>query len=416
MKFGGIKMGNELKNIISIISISKIKYDRLYSPLKGCYCDTGYYITQNNDSTRTLYGTNNEAILTTSNEISLVNGSDFGCIVDNGDGTMTAYDSDDNEILTSSKTLENVSKGGIVITKQAQDYVDSNGNPVYLYGAIRKADKWEDAISSIERGTEKVSVDLAENETISSDLLKAVKEKDTEVIFNLPNGLSWTINSSDISDNVAESIDLNVSVTNGVIPQAAINSLDFKGTTTEISLAHSGEFGFKAYLHMNLGEKNSGKYANLFWYNEAENKLEFMETASISSDGEAVFTYTHASDYLIIVSEAAYTAKNEEPSSEEKEKESTVKQENPSTSETIKNNQEDSKKQENTENTTISNENQTSDKVADTDTAKKDIVIDGKGNPKTEDTNAPFRYIFTIVGCFGVIVLLMGNKKTKRTI
>ena len=40
-----------------------------------------------------------------------------------------------------------------------------------------------------------------------------------------------------------------------------------------LSLAYDGEFGFTATLTVNMEPKNSGMYANLFYYNEQTGKL-----------------------------------------------------------------------------------------------------------------------------------------------
>jgi hypothetical protein len=40
-------------------------------------------------------------------------------------------------------------------------------------------------------------------------------------------------------------------------------------------LAYDGEFGFTATLTINMESKNTGLYANMFYYNEQTGKLEF---------------------------------------------------------------------------------------------------------------------------------------------
>ena len=47
--------------------------------------------------------------------------------------------------------------------------------------------------------------------------------------------------------------------------------------------------------------KNSGMYANLFYYNEQTGKLEFVSAGQIDSDGNVELAFTHASDYTIVV-------------------------------------------------------------------------------------------------------------------
>lgn len=68
-----------------------------------------------------------------------------------------------------------------------------------------------------------------------------------------------------------------------------------------LSLAYDGEFGFTATLTVNMEPKNSGMYANLFYYNEQTGKLEFVSAGQIDSDGNVELAFTHASDYTIVV-------------------------------------------------------------------------------------------------------------------
>ena len=63
----------------------------------------------------------------------------------------------------------------------------------------------------------------------------------------------------------------------------------------------SGRVGFAAVLKANLGSDNAGYYANLYYYNPTTGKLEYMCADVIASNGEAELSFTHASDYLIVI-------------------------------------------------------------------------------------------------------------------
>ncbi|MBR4808103.1 MAG: hypothetical protein IKZ65_06400, partial [Lachnospiraceae bacterium] len=51
----------------------------------------------------------------------------------------------------------------------------------------------------------------------------------------------------------------------------------------------------------NLERENAGLYANLFYYNPAGGKAEFISAGLIGEDGMALLEFTHASDYLIVI-------------------------------------------------------------------------------------------------------------------
>ncbi len=69
----------------------------------------------------------------------------------------------------------------------------------------------------------------------------------------------------------------------------------------QLSLAHEGEFGFTAVLFLNLGKENAGLTANLYYYNESSGELEFICADKVDEDGTVSLTFTHASDYVIVV-------------------------------------------------------------------------------------------------------------------
>ena len=50
-----------------------------------------------------------------------------------------------------------------------------------------------------------------------------------------------------------------------------------------------------------MDAKNAGLYANLFYYNEKTGELEFICADEIAADGTAELTFTHASDYAIVI-------------------------------------------------------------------------------------------------------------------
>ena len=70
----------------------------------------------------------------------------------------------------------------------------------------------------------------------------------------------------------------------------------------EFTLAHDGPFGFNSLLQIAIDPMYEGWYANLFYYNEGAESLEFICDAIIDSDGIASFDMEHASSYVIIVS------------------------------------------------------------------------------------------------------------------
>jgi hypothetical protein len=82
------------------------------------------------------------------------------------------------------------------------------------------------------------------------------------------------------------------------------------------SLEHDGPFGFTAVMSIELKKEDAGCYANLFYYNRDENKMEFMSSGIISEDGTTNLEFVHASEYVIVV-DAESLAPEEETAIEE---------------------------------------------------------------------------------------------------
>lgn len=58
-------------------------------------------------------------------------------------------------------------------------------------------------------------------------------------------------------------------------------------------------------LQINVDSANAGLYANLFYYNEGARRLEFVTDDQIDGNGTAELTFTHASDYVIVIDRAS---------------------------------------------------------------------------------------------------------------
>lgn len=98
-------------------------------------------------------------------------------------------------------------------------------------------------------------------------------------------------------------IDLEVKVGANTVPSGIVSSLAGEKPTTQLSLTHNGDFGFRADLTVNLGSENSGGTGNLYYY-DSSGKLIFMNSGKIGEDGSTTLSFSHASDYVIVIEKA----------------------------------------------------------------------------------------------------------------
>ena len=164
---------------------------------------------------------------------------------------------------------------------------------------------WDVIKQQLEEAKAGDTVTVAMNGTtvVPKDVIDSIKGKDTTLVLDMGNGLSWKINGKEITD-AAGDIDFDVTVgadAGKSIPVDVINNVTGERSSLNLTLAYDGEFGFIATLTVNMESKNAGLYANLFYYNEQTGELEFISAGQIDPEGNVELVFTHASDYTIVV-------------------------------------------------------------------------------------------------------------------
>ena len=146
-----------------------------------------------------------------------------------------------------------------------------------------------------------VTVDMNGAAVVPSDVLSEIKGKDITIVFDMGNGITWSVNGQSITGDAIGDIDFSVTTNTNSIPVDIINNITGERYSKQISLSYDGEFGFTAVLSINMEAENAGLFANLFYYNENTGEMEFICYDEIAEDGTANLTFTHASDYAIVI-------------------------------------------------------------------------------------------------------------------
>lgn len=173
---------------------------------------------------------------------------------------------------------------------------------------------WQMISDQVEQTNEggTVAIDMNGTTTVPSDIFEQLQGKDIEIVFQMKDGITWTINGKDVTD-IRGDIDFGVTLGSDAgknIPVDVINQVTGEHYSVNLTLAYDGEFGFTATLTVNMEEENSGYYANLFYYNPENDTLEFMCAGEIEADGNVALTFTHASDYTIVISDTIMDGEN----------------------------------------------------------------------------------------------------------
>lgn len=149
-----------------------------------------------------------------------------------------------------------------------------------------------------------VNVDMNGTTVVPGDIFDSIRGQDINVVFDMGNGITWTVNGKDITAEQVKDIDFAVTMgedAGQTIPLDVINNVTGERYSMNLSLGYDGTFGFRAVLTVNMDQKNAGLYANLFYYNEDSGELEFICAGEIGTDGNVDLTFSHASDYIVVV-------------------------------------------------------------------------------------------------------------------
>lgn len=158
-----------------------------------------------------------------------------------------------------------------------------------------------DTAEKVEDGTT-ITVIMSETTVVPEEVFNAILNRDVTIRFQLNENVIWEVNGMGIKGKLTSPVDLGVTIGSSSIPADKIKALAGDNKTIEISLAHDGAFGFDAKLILNIGAENSGKYANLYYYNESTGNLEYSQACKVGEDGTVTFQLSHASEYVIVLS------------------------------------------------------------------------------------------------------------------
>ena len=165
-------------------------------------------------------------------------------------------------------------------------------------------DKVNDIVKTITEftpGSEPLKIEMGGVTVVPKEILEAAKGKDIKLNLDM-GGYTWTINGTDIASANLQDINMQVTLDTNNIPNSTLRALAGDNPIRQLSLAHEGDFGFKATLTVNVGAEHAGQYGNLY-YHDSEGKMVFIDGRTISPEGNVSLEFSHASDYVIVMSD-----------------------------------------------------------------------------------------------------------------
>ncbi len=136
---------------------------------------------------------------------------------------------------------------------------------------------------------------------VPSKILALAQQKTLILVLDMGDGISWTLKGTDIVSDNLKDIDFGVTKDTGSVPEALQKDIAKESWSMQMRLAYDGIFGLTATLTIDLGKEKAEYEAVLYYYNEQEKKMEYIDRSKIATGGDAAFSFSHASDYVIVV-------------------------------------------------------------------------------------------------------------------
>ncbi|MBD5139035.1 MAG: hypothetical protein HDT24_06985 [Ruminococcus sp.] len=161
---------------------------------------------------------------------------------------------------------------------------------------------WKNIANDIKKASngDTVYVDMNGAAKLSKTALKELIGKNVDLVLKMNESITWTINGETVTKTSDVNMEAKLNTNN--IPNKITEKLSESGKVVQVSLSHSGSFGFDAVMTVYLGTMYNGKYANLMYYNPASGAAEFID-CSLITNGNASLDFTHASEYAIVISD-----------------------------------------------------------------------------------------------------------------
>lgn len=153
-------------------------------------------------------------------------------------------------------------------------------------------------------------------------MAETLRERGLTAVLYMGSAFSWSIDGKNTADGTIADTDLAVRRVYSAVPPKALDDAADGKYSAQLRLETEGSLGFDAVLimqtghiswtaagghspghDMNTSARRAGMYANLFYYNPAENKLEFADSGEIEKDGTVRLIFRKGSRYAVILSE-----------------------------------------------------------------------------------------------------------------
>ena len=149
-------------------------------------------------------------------------------------------------------------------------------------------------------GTSVFNMSQEPDKVLPAEAINMIKGRNVNLIFEF-DGYSWAINGQNVK--ASQNLNLQIDENKGIIPSDLLLQTAADNKYVELNLSHDGQFGLSADVSYYIGKEYAKKSATVYYYNEAERKLDKETDIRINDDGSMKISLEHASNYAVVVNE-----------------------------------------------------------------------------------------------------------------
>ena len=220
---------------------------------------------------------------------------------------LNALKAEAKKQVENAKTVEDVESVKLSL-KEAEALLEREEKESEETGYKAKVNK---ALKEAEKTHVKAVITENATTVLTPEMAEALAGQNVTVELRESDNLSWFINGQDIEKGIVKTpIDMKVIMASGVDRNdQKAKALAGNKKAFTLSIDHEGKLGFTAKLKVHVGKEETGKYGNIFWIRD-NGSLKFVEASKIDEEGDAYFTFAHASRYLVVIKDKKMNQKD----------------------------------------------------------------------------------------------------------
>lgn len=181
---------------------------------------------------------------------------------------------------------------------------DSNDSSVYAVDWSAVIEKTDAVLLQAADAVENQNVNIVTGSqaNVPGSILNEICGKKVALAFHTGEGITFSVSGHEVTRNCG---DLKLTLAqNAGIPETLTKQLT-EGTLTSriFAMEEKTAYPTKVNVHFTFDRQYSGKYANLYSYDETSGKMKYQSSYLITQTGQAMFAFPKGDEFIVTVTE-----------------------------------------------------------------------------------------------------------------